>query len=68
MKTLDAITRFGSQTALADALGISKAAVNKWGADVPPLRQLQLQAMTNGAMQADADVYEQLSKRHREAA
>ena len=69
MKTLDAITRFGSQVALAGALGISKAAVNKWGYDVPPLRQLQLQALTGGELRPDADVYAQLTKRHqREAA
>ena len=65
MKTSDAVNRFGSQTALADKLGISKAADNAWGEEVPPLRQLQLQALTNGEMQADADVYEQLSKRHK---
>jgi DNA-binding transcriptional regulator YdaS (Cro superfamily) len=65
MKTIDMVTRYGSQAELARALGVSRAAVNAWGEDVPPLRQLQLQAITNGEIQPDADVYEQISKRHR---
>lgn len=65
MKTLTALKLFGSQADLARKLGISRAAVNAWGDEVPPLRQLQLQAVTNGKLRPDADVYEQISKRHR---
>jgi len=69
MKTTEVLKHFSTQVALADVLGISRAAVSKWGEDVPPLRQLQLQAITDGKLRPDPDVYEQLSKRHqREAA
>ncbi len=42
MKTKDAIQEFGSQAALARALGISRAAVAKWGDDVPRLREYEI--------------------------
>lgn len=43
MKTDDAIRRFGSAKALADALGIWPQAVYKWGEDVPELRKYQIE-------------------------
>ena len=64
MKTTEVLKHFSSQVAVAHVLGISRAAVNKWGPTVPPLRQLQLQAITRGKLKPDRDVYEQLSKRH----
>jgi len=43
MKKNDALQHFGSERAIAEAIGISVQAVNKWGDDVPPLRAYQLQ-------------------------
>jgi len=43
MKKTDALQHFASERGIAEALGISVQAVNKWGEDVPPLRAYQLQ-------------------------
>lgn len=50
MKTEDAIKHFGTQSALAAALGISKQAVGQWGDTVPKGRAYQLQVITGGAL------------------
>lgn len=41
----------GSQTLLAQTLGLDQSTVAKWPS-VPVLRQLQLEALTNGALKA----------------
>lgn len=48
----DAINYFGSQAALADALGIKQPSVAEWDS-VPDLRQLQLEILTHGKLKAD---------------
>lgn len=49
-----AVAYYGSQSKLAEALGISKAAVSKWTtAAIPMLRQYQLEKMTGGKLKAD---------------
>ncbi len=50
MKTSDVIAYFGTQDAVAEALGISQAAVSQWGAEVPELRAFQLERITNGKL------------------
>jgi DNA-binding transcriptional regulator YdaS (Cro superfamily) len=52
MKTSDAIKHFGSQAATAQALSINPAAVAQWGKFPPALRQLQLEAVTDGKLRA----------------
>lgn len=52
MRTQDAVDHFGSQAALATALGIKQPSVADWGETVPPLRQLQLEKITGGALKA----------------
>jgi DNA-binding transcriptional regulator YdaS (Cro superfamily) len=49
----DAIAYFGTQQALADALGIKTQSITDWGEIVPELRQLQLQRITGGVLKAD---------------
>ncbi len=49
----DAIRRFGSASALARALNIKPPSIYGWPDTVPPLRQLQLEALTDGALAAD---------------
>jgi transcriptional repressor of cell division inhibition gene dicB len=51
----DAISYFGSQAALADALGIRQPSVAGWET-VPELRQLQLEIMTGGKLKADPEI------------
>jgi DNA-binding transcriptional regulator YdaS (Cro superfamily) len=45
----------GTQQALAKALGITQGSVSLWGDYPPPLRQLQIEALTAGALRAEAD-------------
>lgn len=56
MRTTDVIKHFGSQAAVARALGIKPPSVAEWGDDVPPLRQLQIEKITRGALKANRDV------------
>jgi DNA-binding transcriptional regulator YdaS (Cro superfamily) len=56
MRTQDAISHFGSQAALAVALGIKQQSVQDWGEIVPKLRQLQLERLTKGKLKADPEI------------
>ena len=53
MKTQDAIKYYGSQSALARAVGVTRAAVNAWGDEMPIGRQFQIEVLTSGALKAD---------------
>lgn len=53
MTTDDAIKHYGTQVALADALGIKQGSVSGWGDYPPALRQLQLQQITKGRLKAE---------------
>ena len=53
MRKHDAITHFGGVTATAKALGISHAAVVKWGETIPQGRAYQIEVVTGGALKAD---------------
>lgn len=57
METKAAIQHYGTQRALAEALGISQASVSLWGDIVPPLRQIQLERLTEGTLRASPDVF-----------
>ena len=54
MKTSQAIEYYGSATKLADALGITKAAVSQWDKFVPELRALQLERLTGGELKEES--------------
>jgi DNA-binding transcriptional regulator YdaS (Cro superfamily) len=45
MDKVDAIKKAGSAKALAELLGITRAAVSQWGDRVPPARVWQLKAL-----------------------
>lgn len=55
MNKADVIAHFGSQEAAAQALGIKQPSVAAWTDYPPPLRQLQIEAITNGALKAETD-------------
>lgn len=56
MTTDEAIKALGgTQAALAKALGMSQGSVSLWGDYPPPLRQLQIEAMTSGELRAESD-------------
>lgn len=52
LKKSDVIAHFETVTAVAEALGISIQAVSKWPEDVPELRALQLERITDGELKA----------------
>lgn len=56
MFTRDAIAHFGTQAALARALNIKPQSITDWGDEVPPLRQLQLEALLGGRLRADPSI------------
>jgi DNA-binding transcriptional regulator YdaS (Cro superfamily) len=53
MKTQEAISFFGTQSKLAEALAITDGAVSQWGEYPPRLRQLEIQALTDGQLVAE---------------
>lgn len=71
MKTADVLEHFKTQYAVAAALRIKQPSVANWGDYPPPLRQLQLEAVTGGALRAEpsCDCYRvPTAKRARKAA
>lgn len=50
-----AVRHFGTQVLLAKALGLSQGSISLWGEHPPALRQLQIEAMTGGALKAEPD-------------
>lgn len=57
MLTKDVIRHFGSKTAAALAIGITKGAVSQWGDRVPLASALKIQAVTNKKLKCDVDSY-----------
>lgn len=55
MKTSDVIEFYGSQRKVAEALGLRQPSVANWEEFPPALRQLQLEALTAGALRAEPD-------------
>ncbi|OYD24721.1 Cro/CI family transcriptional regulator [Oceanimonas baumannii] len=50
MKKDDVLKHFGGVMATAKALGISHAAVGKWGKEIPQGRAYQIQVLTKGKL------------------
>ena len=62
MRKENAISHFGSQQKLADALGIKQGSVSGWGELVPLGRAFVLERLTNGALKVDLGAYEALKR------
>lgn len=58
MRKTDALTHYGSTTKVAKALGISQAAVSKWGDIIPELQARRLAEITNGELKFDPALYD----------
>lgn len=54
----EALSRFGTQTALADALGITQSTVSAWRRTVPARYQYQLEVITAGELRAERPITE----------
>jgi hypothetical protein len=55
MKPTDLISHFGTQEKTAEALGVTQGTVSAWksAGEVPILRQMQAERLTDGALKAD---------------
>jgi len=53
MKTQDVIAHYGSVARAANALNLSRLAIYKWGEDVPPSREFELEVKTAGVLVSD---------------
>lgn len=58
----DAIKHFGTQAAVAEALGIKQSSVAEWGEYPPELRQIQIHRVTLGALKAEPEVIEKFGE------
>ncbi len=48
---------YGSQRAIANALGVSDQAISHWGDVIPKGAALELEKLTNGALKCDLSLY-----------
>jgi hypothetical protein len=62
MLTADAISHFRTKSSVATVLGISPAAVSKWGAVVPIESALALEIMTARTLRVDRALYPSLAR------
>lgn len=53
MTKADLIAYYGSQGKAARALGLAQPSISGWGEYPPPLRQLQIERATGGALKAE---------------
>jgi hypothetical protein len=56
------IKHFGSQIAVARALGLSKSTISEWPDPIPEGQAWKLQVLTGGKLQVDQSVYRKLGK------
>lgn len=57
MNKKEVIAHFGSQSATARALGITRSAISQWGELVPLATAARLERITNGALELDLNAY-----------
>lgn len=68
MKKAAVLAHFGSIAAVARALGITSGAISQWPDEIPALRALQLERLTDGALKASrADLAAPPARAAREA-
>ena len=56
---------YGSQRAVASALGLSDQAISNWGNTIPKGAALELEKITNGALKCDLSLYSEGPRRGR---
>lgn len=57
MNTSDVIRYFGSQSAAAKALGITRSAISQWGDLVPLATAARLEKLTNNRLKIEIEAY-----------
>lgn len=53
MRKQDVVKHFGSQKAVAEALGVSEAAISAWDEEIPRGRAFELQVITGGKLRVN---------------
>lgn len=53
----DAVSHFGNESKVADALGCTRQAINKWDVLIPLKTALRLQAITRGKLRVKLALY-----------
>lgn len=61
MKKKTVIEYYGTGTAVAKALGITRQAVSDWGEDVPESSAWKIQCLTNGELQVNDEKADQVA-------
>lgn len=64
MKIDNVIKHFGSQIAVADALGVTQPTISNWKArgKIPQLQQLRIEHITRGKLRADSKIFAKVSR------
>ena len=60
MKTRQAIEHYGSTSALAEALGVTPAAISQWGDYPPDGKQLLIERLSIGALKAESGALDRI--------
>lgn len=63
MTRSEALRHFGTQVELARVLGITQASVAGWGESIPRLRQIQIEVITSGELQADPSCWPPVNRK-----
>jgi hypothetical protein len=63
MKKTDVVAHFKTQAATAKAFGLTRSAVAQWPEMVPEQIAWRAQAMTNGALRVDPEMYAELKRK-----
>lgn len=56
MDYAEVLARYGTQTAIAEALGITQSTVSAWKGTVPAYYQYQLEIISQGKLRVDDDL------------
>lgn len=68
MTKTEVIKHFGTQQAVADALGVTIGAVSQWKEDLPANRQALIELITGGELKADLPARGKYQERHAQSA
>ena len=68
MRLQDAVSYFGSQNKLAEALGMSQGSMSSWKRErIPLARALQVEKLTRGKLKVDMTLYAHKARQERRA-
>lgn len=57
----EVITHFGSQRAIAKALGLSESAISQWKEVIPEKDAFKIEKMTAGALRLEPSLYHRIA-------